>query len=93
VIVVDDGLATGSTMVAALHATRARKPERLICAVPVAAPSAVERVRPYADEVVCLSTPVFFQAVSQFYREFPQVEDEEAERILAASQQGRGAGA
>jgi predicted phosphoribosyltransferase len=83
VIVVDDGLATGSTMVAALHATRARKPERLICAVPVAAPSAVERVRPYADEVVCLSTPVFFQAVSQFYREFPQVEDEEAERILA----------
>lgn len=83
VIVVDDGLATGSTMVAALHATRARKPERLICAVPVAAPSAVERVRPYADEVVCLSTPVFFQAVSQFYREFPQVEDEEAVRILA----------
>src|SRR5690606_4248531 len=70
VIVVDDGLATGSTMVAALHATRARRPERLICAVPVAAPSAVERVRPYADEVVCLSTPVFFQAVSQFYREF-----------------------
>ncbi|RPH67836.1 MAG: phosphoribosyltransferase [Burkholderiales bacterium] len=85
VIVVDDGLATGSTMVAALHATRARKPERLICAVPVAASSAVERVRPFADEVVCLSTPVFFQAVSQFYREFPQVEDEEAERILAGS--------
>ncbi|MFO1300013.1 MAG: phosphoribosyltransferase family protein [Burkholderiaceae bacterium] len=93
VIVVDDGLATGSTMVAALHATRARKPERLICAVPVAAPSAIERVRPYADEVVCLSTPVFFQAVSQFYREFPQVADEEAERILSASQQGRGDGA
>jgi len=85
VIVVDDGLATGSTMVAALNATRARRPERLICAVPVAAPSAIERVRPYADEVVCLSTPVLFQAVSQFYREFPQVEDEEAERILAAS--------
>ena len=85
VIVVDDGLATGSTMVAALNATRARRPERLICAVPVAAPSAIERVRPYADEVVCLSTPVLFQAVSQFYREFPQVEDEEAERILAAA--------
>ncbi len=93
VIVVDDGLATGSTMVAALHATRARKPERLICAVPVAAPSAIERVRPHADEVVCLSAPVFFQAVSQFYREFPQVEDEEAERILSASQRGRGDGA
>lgn len=93
VIVVDDGLATGSTMVAALHATRARNPERLICAVPVAAPSALERVRPYADQVVCLSTPAFFQAVSQFYLEFPQVEDDEAERILSAAQQGRGAGA
>src|SRR5690606_35485705 len=93
VIVVDDGLATGSTMVAALHATRARRPERLICAVPVAAPSAVERVRPYADEVVCLSTPVFFQAVSQFYREFPQVEDAEAERILSEARKGPAGGA
>lgn len=86
VIIVDDGLATGSTMVAALHATRARKPERLICAVPVAAPSALERVRPYADEVVCLLAPVSFQAVSQFYREFPQVDDDEAVRVLAAAQ-------
>ncbi|HQY27203.1 MAG TPA: phosphoribosyltransferase family protein [Burkholderiaceae bacterium] len=93
VIVVDDGLATGSTMVAALHATRARKPERLICAVPVAAPSAVERVRPYADELVCLSTPVFFQAVSQFYREFPQVEDAEAERILSEARKEASGGA
>lgn len=90
VIVVDDGLATGSTMVAALHATRARKPERLICAVPVAAPSALERVRPYADEVVCLSAPPFFHAVSQFYREFPQVEDDEAVRILAQARADAG---
>jgi predicted phosphoribosyltransferase len=93
VIVVDDGLATGSTMVAALHATRARKPERLICAVPVAAPSAAERVRPYADEVVCLSTPAFFQAVSQFYREFPQVDDDDAQRILAEARKGDPGGA
>lgn len=83
VIVVDDGLATGSTMAAALHAIRARKPARLICAVPVAAPSALERVRPFADEVVCLSAPPSFQAVSQFYGRFPQIEDDEVERILA----------
>ena len=92
VIVVDDGLATGSTMVAALHATRARGPERLICAVPVAAAEAVERVSPYADEVVCLATPAHFHAVSQFYREFPQIEDEEAERILARAAKPAGSG-
>lgn len=85
VIVVDDGLATGSTMVAALHAIRAREPARLICAVPVAAPSALERVRPYADEVMCLAAPASFQAVSQFFGRFPQVEDDEVERILAGS--------
>src|SRR5512144_2708283 len=51
VIVVDDGLATGATMIAALHAMRARRPQRLICAVPVASPEAVEHVRSYADDV------------------------------------------
>jgi predicted phosphoribosyltransferase len=81
-IVVDDGLATGATMIAALHAVRARKPARLICAVPVAAPESLEKVRPYADEVVCLSTPPGFHAVSQFYDAFPQVEDEEVTRLL-----------
>jgi predicted phosphoribosyltransferase len=79
-------------MVAALHATRARSPERLICAVPVGAPEAVERVRPYADEVVCLATPDHFHAVSQFYRKFPQIEDEEAERILALAGKPAGSG-
>ena len=54
---------------------------------------AVERVRPYADELVCLSTPVFFQAVSQFYREFPQVEDAEAERILSEARKEASGGA
>lgn len=81
-IVVDDGLATGATMIAALHAVRARKPARLICAVPVAAPESLEKVRPYADEVVCLATPREFHAVSQFYDAFPQVEDEEVVRLL-----------
>lgn len=81
-IVVDDGLATGATMIAALHAVRAKKPARLICAVPVAAPESLEKVRPYADEVVCLATPREFHAVSQFYDAFPQVEDEEVVQLL-----------
>jgi putative phosphoribosyl transferase len=82
-IVVDDGLATGASMIAALHAVRARQPARLICAVPVAAPDSLERIRAYADEVVCLSAPAEFYAVAQFYAEFPQVEDEEVVAVLA----------
>jgi predicted phosphoribosyltransferase len=54
VIVVDDGLATGATLIAALHAARAKSPQQLVCAVPVAAPDSLERVRDYADEMVCL---------------------------------------
>jgi len=84
VIVVDDGLATGSTMIAALHALRERKPAKLVCAVPVAPPETLERVRPHADEVVCLEAPEDFYAVGQFYRHFPQVEDAEVERLLRA---------
>jgi predicted phosphoribosyltransferase len=83
VIVVDDGLATGATMIAALHAARAKAPGRLVCAVPVAAPDSVELVRPHADEVVCLETPENFYAVGQFYRDFRQVEDEEVIALLA----------
>lgn len=82
VIVVDDGLATGATMISALHALRARQPAKLICAVPVAPADTVEKIRPYADEVVCLSTPMFFQAVGQFYADFPQVDDAEVIDIL-----------
>jgi putative phosphoribosyl transferase len=81
-IVIDDGLATGATMIAALHAVRARKPARLACAVPVAAPDSLEKVRPYADEVVCLDTPEPFRAISLFYRSFPQVEDSEVKALL-----------
>lgn len=82
VIVVDDGLATGATMISALHALRARKPARLICAVPVAPPDTLEKIEGYADEVVCLQAPAFFQAVGQFYADFPQVDDSEVEAIL-----------
>ena len=82
VIVVDDGLATGATMTAALHGLRQRHPSRLVCAVPVASPDALARVRPLADEVVCLSTPEDFEAVGQYYRHFDQVEDAEVIALL-----------
>jgi predicted phosphoribosyltransferase len=82
VIVVDDGLATGATMISALHALRDKKPARLICAVPVAPPDTLEKIRGYADEVVCLQAPMLFQAVGQFYADFPQVDDSEVEAIL-----------
>ncbi|WP_042421632.1 phosphoribosyltransferase [Comamonas granuli] len=85
VIVVDDGLATGATMVAALHGLRARHPARLICAVPVASREALALVRPLADEVVCLEVPPDFAAVGQFYRDFAQVEDSEVVRLLAGA--------
>lgn len=84
VIVVDDGLATGATMIAALHSLRERKPARLICAVPVASASACRRVRPLCDELICLQVPDFFQAVGQFYDKFDPVDDVEVERVLAA---------
>jgi predicted phosphoribosyltransferase len=82
-VVVDDGIATGASMIAALHAVRAREPARLVCAVPVAARESLEAVRPYADELVCLEAPEDFQAVGQFYREFAQVEDDEVVALLA----------
>lgn len=85
VIVVDDGLATGATMIAALHALREQQPAELVCAVPVAAPDSLEKVTKLADAVACLCAPDHFQAVGQFYRNFPQVEDEEVERILASA--------
>lgn len=91
VIVVDDGLATGATMVAALHAVRQRRPARLVCAVPVAAPEAVQLVGEYADEVVALDVPRRFAAVGQFYRDFPQLEDQEVIALLAQARQGSAA--
>ena len=84
-IVVDDGLATGATMIAALHALRPRGPERLICAVPVASTEALAKVTPYADEVVCLATPPEFHAVGQFYGDFSQVDDAAVKALLQDS--------
>jgi putative phosphoribosyl transferase len=74
-IVVDDGLATGATMRAALRAVRRRHPVMLVLAVPVAPAAAIERLRAEVDEVVCLSTPEDFFAIGQFYLDFRQLED------------------
>jgi predicted phosphoribosyltransferase len=82
VIVVDDGIATGWTMVAALRAIRQQKPEMLIAAVGIAPRSAVDKMRAEADEVVCLETPADFYAVGQFFADFGQVTDEEVTEIL-----------
>ena len=88
VIVVDDGLATGSTMISALHSLRARNPAKLICAVPVAPPDTLKKVETMADEIICLETPEYFQAVGQFYRNFSQVEDDDVIEILRHSTDG-----
>ena len=77
VIVVDDGLATGATMMAALNAVRVQSARHLVCAIPVASNEALRKIRPLADEVICLSVPPFFQGVGQFYETFKQVSDEE----------------
>jgi predicted phosphoribosyltransferase len=82
VIVIDDGLATGATMISALHGLRNCQPLKLICAVPVAPPETLKKIASLADEVICLEAPPDFSAVGQFYAHFPQVEDDEVIRIL-----------
>jgi putative phosphoribosyl transferase len=82
VIVVDDGLATGMTMQAALRQVKRRKPARLIAAAPVASPEAVALIEGEAAEVVCLATPRRFASVGSFYRDFGQVSDEEVAALL-----------
>lgn len=81
-IVVDDGIATGSTMIAALRAVRARKPKKLICAAAVASPHALHDMSREADAVVCLSAPPEFFAVGQFFEDFAQVTDDDVVVIL-----------
>jgi len=81
-IVVDDGVATGATTRAALHALRRKQPARLVLAVPVAPPDSIKALEADADEIVCLATPESFGAISLFYGHFAQVSDEEVIRIL-----------
>ncbi len=85
VIITDDGIATGSTMLAALHVLGARNPREVILAVPVASPDALERFRPKCSRVVCLLTPDYLGAISMYYGDFTQVEDDEAVRLLRES--------
>jgi putative phosphoribosyl transferase len=89
-IVVDDGIATGATLVAALRAARDLGPARLVAAVPVAPPEAIARLAREADEVVCLAAPEAFHAVGQFYDDFRQIEDEEVIALLAVRGAGTG---
>jgi putative phosphoribosyl transferase len=83
VILVDDGLATGASMRAAVAALREEKPARIVVAVPVAAPETCEAFRSIADEIVCAETPEPFQAVGQWYDDFSQTTDDDVKELLA----------
>ena len=82
VVLVDDGLATGSTMVVAVRAVRAEKPKRVIVATPVGSSEACKRLSKEADECICLSVPEPFYAVGEWYVDFEQVNDDTVRRIL-----------
>ena len=90
VIVVDDGVATGWTMIAALRSVRSQRPAKLIAAMAVAPGRAVATMKQEADEVVCLATPASFYAVGQFFADFRQVTDEEVAEILARAPAAKG---
>ena len=85
VILIDDGLATGSTMRAAVDAVRSLRPARIIVAVPVGARETCQALGDIADQVVCLLTPLSFSAVGQWYVDFSQTSDDEVRRLLATS--------
>ncbi|WP_161889110.1 phosphoribosyltransferase [Pontibacter russatus] len=81
-ILVDDGIATGKTLLATIDLVKKEQPRKIVVAVPVASPSAYETVSSLVDEVVCLLVPISFQAVGQFYEEFSQVSDEQVIELL-----------
>ena len=84
-VVVDDGLATGATMLAAIKALRQQQPARIVVAVPTAAPETCEQLRREADDVICAITPEPFHAVGLWYEDFSQTTDEEVRDLLARS--------
>jgi putative phosphoribosyl transferase len=84
-IVVDDGLATGGSMRAALRGIRRAGARRLILAVPVAPPETIEALAPEVDEIVCLSAPAYFASVGDFYDDFAQTTDDEVVRLLESA--------
>lgn len=85
VILVDDGIATGSTIIATLNSIRKKKPKKIIIAVPVAPRMVAEKMQDLVDELVCLSAPSNFSGVGQFYENFSQVSDEEVINLLGRS--------
>src|SRR2546423_2876629 len=86
-ILVDDGLATGATMRAAVKALRQCGAAKIVVAVPVGPPDTCREIEEEADETVCATTPEFFQAVGQYYEDFSQTSDEEGREFLARAQQ------
>ena len=89
-IVVDDGIATGATMRVALQAVRRRNPARLVLATPIAADDTIAKLRPLADEVVCVEMPAGLGAIGFYYADFHQVSDDEVTAILARVVEPRG---
>lgn len=87
VILADDGLATGSTMIVAIRYVRGFKPAKIIVAVPVSSSDAAKRVRQLADELVCLAIPESFMAVGEWYVDFHQVSDEEVRNLMERSRE------
>jgi predicted phosphoribosyltransferase len=83
VIIVDDGIATGSSMLAAIHSVRARTPKKIVVAIGVAPPESLARIKAEADDLVCLDTPADFYAVGQFFMDFSEVTDEMAVAALS----------
>ena len=89
VILVDDGLATGATMRAAVEALRRRDVARIVVAAPVGAPETCRELQDEVDEIVCAMAPEYFQAVGQYYENFSQTSDEEVRELLARAAQDR----
>lgn len=87
VILVDDGLATGATMRAAVKALRQRGVKKIVVSVPVGPPETCREIAEEADEIVCAITPEFFHAVGQYYEDFSQTTDEEVRELLASAAQ------
>jgi putative phosphoribosyl transferase len=91
VILVDDGIATGASLLAGIRALRPRRPAKIVIAVPVAPAPVCKRLAYEVDEMVCVATPEPFSAVGRFYDDFPQVEDEEVVELLARHQRAESA--
>jgi predicted phosphoribosyltransferase len=83
VIVVDDGIATGKTLIAALELIRKEKPEEIIVAVPVAPPDSIKEIENYSDKIICLETYSPFHSIGLYYQDFTQVKDQEVKLLLS----------